>query len=162
MNRTAHFLALQFLIPITLWMSIADLNSAVASLDLSQHDRVDRVMTSVGNVTGKMGTAVEPILWGGGLAIVGLVVFAIAITRFRYRRPWAFWFSCIYGGPGVGIPNRHAIWAVPTHLCADAADRVWAASIPTGSPAAGRGAGAFALGCEASTRNPKTRSGGNG
>ena len=103
MNRTAHFLAvtgvaLQLLIPITLWMSIADMNSAVASLDLSQHDRVDRVMTSVGNVTGKMGTAVEPILWGGGLAIIGLVVFAIAITRFRYRRPWAFWFSCIYGG----------------------------------------------------------------
>jgi hypothetical protein len=35
---------------------------------------------------------------GLSVAMAGLLLFIIALTRFQYRRRWAFWFACLYGG----------------------------------------------------------------
>ena len=35
---------------------------------------------------------------GIAVSFIGLVLVTIAITAYRYRTGWMFWFLCIYGG----------------------------------------------------------------
>lgn len=114
MNKKAHYLAVfggisQVLIPISLLISQFRLHSALAGVDLKHTEDAQQVISSMDTMFRQMGSAVDFFLWALGFALLGLVFFIIAITRFSYRRNWAFWFSCIYGacltvlGP-IGIP----------------------------------------------------------
>ncbi len=41
--------------------------------------------------------AVVMLLGFFGFALLGLVLFGVALAFLRYRRAWAFWFACLYG-----------------------------------------------------------------
>lgn len=79
---------------LTTWHRFAE---AQGMLDLSAPD-VDRVTLSLGAMTQKLGSATDLFLLGLGAALLGIIFFIIAIMGGRYRRPWAFWFACVYGG----------------------------------------------------------------
>lgn len=103
MNRIAHFLALfgaasQTLIPISFVVSQFRLDAAVSGMDLSRPSDVQHVMSSFNTTISQMGSAFDFLLWSFGFAMLALVLFIVGITRLRYRRKWAFWFACIYGG----------------------------------------------------------------
>lgn len=102
MNKSAHFIAVagmasQVLIPAGFGVSLLRLHSAVSEVNLNQTTDVQQITAFIGTATSEMGSAFEPLLWAFGFAMAGLMLFIVAITRFRYRRRWAFWFSCIYG-----------------------------------------------------------------
>jgi hypothetical protein len=45
-----------------------------------------------------MDSIVYQVAIGLGLALVGILLFILAINAGKYRKTWAFWFACIYGG----------------------------------------------------------------
>jgi hypothetical protein len=103
MNRIAHSFAVfgaasQVLIPISFVVSQTRLDAALSGMDLSQPSDAQHVMSSVNTTISQMGSAFDFLLWVFGFAMLALVLFIGGITRLRYRRKWAFWFSCIYGG----------------------------------------------------------------
>jgi len=103
MKRHAHLLALfgafsQLLIPAGLLRYWMLLDSAMMRIDLSDTRDTKRMMDSIGQVMNSTRTSVDSFVWAFLLAMIGLVPFIYAMTRLQYRRPWAFWFACIYGG----------------------------------------------------------------
>jgi len=109
MNQSAHFLALsgalsQLLLPAGLVAYQLRIHSTITAVAVSQETNdVDQIMATIDSSIGQMGNAFGLVLWCLGLAMAGLIPFLIAITRLRYRRTWAFWFSCIYGGCLIGL-----------------------------------------------------------
>lgn len=102
MNKNAHCLAVigatsQILIPIGFVVSQMRIHSAISGLDLSQPSGIQQAIFSLRTKTGDVGTAFEFFLWAFGFSMLGLVLFIVALTGLKYRRKWAFWFSCIYG-----------------------------------------------------------------
>lgn len=102
MKKHAHSCALfgavsQLLIPIGLVVSMFRLQAAASGLRLAQATELRQITSSLSSATTQMAEAFDYHLATLGLAMVGLVFFIIAITRFKYRRPWAFWFSCVHG-----------------------------------------------------------------
>ncbi|MCX6854586.1 MAG: hypothetical protein NTV80_06735 [Verrucomicrobia bacterium] len=102
MNKNAHYLAAlgatsQILIPIGFLVSQLRLQSAVSGMNLSNTADVEKLSSQINIVTSQMGASHDSYLWAIGFAMLTLIPFIFAITRLRYRRKWAFWFSCIYG-----------------------------------------------------------------
>jgi len=50
----------------------------------------------------KLSRAIGEVLWttfaGISVSLVGVILVLIAITAYRYRALWMFWFLCLYGG----------------------------------------------------------------
>ena len=100
---SGHFSAvtgatLQVAIPAGVVGAQLRISSAQAKLSFDRLDDVGKVMKTLNVSIGEMHTAFEPVLWGIGVAFIGIIMFVVAITRLRYRREWAFWFACVYGG----------------------------------------------------------------
>ena len=103
MNHKAHSLAVlgaasQALIPLGLGISQWRLHTAVSGLDLNNLEDLERVTASIHVTTHEMGASVTPLAWALMFSLLGLVLFLIALIPLSYRRAWAFWFACIYGG----------------------------------------------------------------
>ena len=101
MNSTAHRLAIlgalcQTAIPVGVIATILRMESAIGHID-TRTDDMQVVMKQIGEATSGLGAAFDATLWAIGFAMLGLVPFIIALTKFSYRQKWAFWFSCIYG-----------------------------------------------------------------
>lgn len=101
-HRLALFGALlQLALPvgfILTWVQLA----STPSIDLNSTDP-SKVMGSFSDVTSHVGQALDSLLWGIGIAAIGGLGFIVALTRLRYRRPWAFWFAVIFGFTSVPI-----------------------------------------------------------
>ena len=102
MNKNGHYLAVfsaasQVLIPVGFVVSQLRLHSAVSGMDFSHSVDFQQAISSFHTTTSQMERTFDFFLWALGFAILTLVLFIVAITRLRYRRNWAFWFSCIYG-----------------------------------------------------------------
>ncbi len=108
-SRTAHRLALfgavsQFLVPvafITSWFRMSAISNGTTFSDTSE---VGQIVGRIESVTSALGKAFDDLLIWCLIAVVALIPFIIAITRFKYRRRWAFWFCCLYGGAMIGTP----------------------------------------------------------
>jgi len=132
MNKNGHYLAVfgaasQVLIPIGFVVSQLRLHSAVSGMDFNHSVDVQQVISGLHTTTSQMGRAFDFFLWALGFAMLTLLLFIIAITRLRYRRNWAFWFSvhpwCLLDLPR---PPWHAIRTVPSNLCIDSPSGVCA------------------------------------
>jgi hypothetical protein len=55
------------------------------------------------STTNNVGGSFDSLIWGIGIAAIGGLGFIVALTRLRYRRPWAFWFAVIFGFSSVTI-----------------------------------------------------------
>ena len=89
---------LQLALPIGLVSSQVLLHRSVSRFDLSHLDDVGSVSSAIRATTASMGTAMDHFWIGFGIALLGLGLFIIALTRLRFRHRWAFWFASVYGG----------------------------------------------------------------
>ncbi len=102
MKKLAHRLALigafLQLSPLIGWLVMRQrMTSAVSGLNVNETD-MQILITSISAATNQLGQSVDPLSWGFGAAWIGAVLFTTAITIGCYRRAWAFWFACLYGG----------------------------------------------------------------
>jgi hypothetical protein len=102
MNKNAHYLAAlgatsQILIPIGFLVLLWRLQSAVSGMNFSRTTDDEKLISHINVMTIQMGASHDSFIWAIGIAMLTLISFIFAITRLRYRRKWAFWFSCIYG-----------------------------------------------------------------
>ncbi|MCB1225016.1 MAG: hypothetical protein KDK99_04320 [Verrucomicrobiales bacterium] len=103
MKKTAPYLAVfgaasQTLIPIGIVVLQMKFQAAVAKIDLSGASDPKHVISITNATISQMRSASDFLFWIFGCALVALTLFIVSITRLRYRRKWAFWFACIYGG----------------------------------------------------------------
>lgn len=96
-------------------------SEAISAIDLGSDDQ-QRVMASIGKVTEQMSHAADLVLWAFGIAMLGLGLFVVAITKFNYRRKWAFWFACLRRFSTSFVPLCTAGWPLPADLCTDPSD----------------------------------------
>ena len=102
MKPNAHFLAVfgaasQVLVPISYLAVRLRLHFALSRVGLDEVGSVEQVKSSLHTTTSLMAGAFDLMIWAFGLAMLALGIFIIAITRLRYRRKWAFWFSLVSG-----------------------------------------------------------------
>lgn len=84
-------------IPVGFVVTIWRLGNAISGMEFADTEDVSVVMASLQGVTGGMGRAFDSVLIGMAIALVGAMLFTVALTRYRFRRPWAFWFACVGG-----------------------------------------------------------------
>jgi hypothetical protein len=78
-------------------MSLFQMHRLTGVVDLSDPVKVEKVIASIEHHTQEMGRMFDPFLWGFLGAMLLLVLFYVAVMKLGYRRPWAFYFSVIYG-----------------------------------------------------------------
>jgi len=88
---------LHLAIPAGFVLTIRDLGNAVNGMDFTGKEDVSAVMISLDGVTSGMGRAFNSTLFGLAIALIGATLFTVALARYRFRQPWAFWFACVGG-----------------------------------------------------------------
>ena len=106
-SPAAHRLAvggalLQLALPAGFAWTLHRISTFTAAVDWSSQDPA-KLMGAVGSATANLGQSFDGLLWGIGLSAIGGLGFIVALTRLRYRRPWAFWFAVIFGFTSVLI-----------------------------------------------------------
>ena len=102
MNHSGCFLAitgavLQLPAPLSLLIGQLRFNGAFSAAKMNQMQEVSEVESALNEFTRLMASQIDLILWTIGVAILGLVAFSVAVTKYKYRGKWAYWFGCIYG-----------------------------------------------------------------
>jgi hypothetical protein len=77
--------------------TILRIQGAPQLVDLTDPAVVEKVTASIGQMTTHLGRAFDPFLLSFGLSMVLLTLFFVAVMKLGYRRPWAFYFSLVYG-----------------------------------------------------------------
>jgi hypothetical protein len=80
-----------------LLVSLFKLHQLSGMVDLSDQVKVEKVIASIERSTQEAGRAFDPLLWSFLAAMLLLTLFFVAVMKLGYRRPWAFYFSLIYG-----------------------------------------------------------------
>jgi NADH:ubiquinone oxidoreductase subunit 6 (subunit J) len=102
MKKHAHLLALSgisspILLLTGIAMAVFKLNRSTSTVDLSDPVKVKKVIASIELFNQQIGQAFSSFILAFILAIALLLPFLIAVIKLGYRRPWAFYFSLIYG-----------------------------------------------------------------
>jgi hypothetical protein len=106
-SKAGHWLAvfgalLQLALPAGFVWTLYRISTFTAGVDLTTGDP-GKIMGYVGAATANLGQSFDGLIAGIGVAVIGGLCFIAAITRLRYRRPWAFWFAVIFGFSSVLI-----------------------------------------------------------
>jgi len=100
MNKRAHWLALlgayAQLLPV-IGLVLMKLRTEDAMKRFRPNGSTDEIVSAIDGVSSEIAGAQDGFLISFGIALVGVLIFIVAISLLRYRRPWAFWFSCLYG-----------------------------------------------------------------
>lgn len=78
-------------------LTIMRIQWAAQLVDLSDPLTVAKVTASMERSQAMLGEAFWPLIWGFLLAMGLLTLFFFALMKLRYRQPWAYYFSLIYG-----------------------------------------------------------------
>lgn len=78
-------------------LTIMRIQWAAQLVDLSDPVNVAKVTKSIERYNATLNEAFFPLIWGFLLAMGLLTLFYFALIKLRYRQPWAYYFSLVYG-----------------------------------------------------------------